>query len=172
VPVTVIEYVPAGVPGLPVLPPPPPPPPPHAPKAKVSNIPMPKATSAGRTWLALGRAQVRTAHTALARSSASIIKLFGQGLIGRTGGRGLERGVLTEGAVDVTVTVILAPELLGVTEVCESWQFASEGAPLHARLTAWLNPPRLVSLRVYVAVPPGETVAEDEEPVGTARLKS
>ena len=70
------------------------------------------------------------------------------------------------------VTATFVPEALGVTEVCESWQFASEGAPVHARLTAWLKPPRLVALKVYVAVPPGETVADAEEPVGTARLKS
>jgi hypothetical protein len=30
----------------------------------------------------------------------------------------------------------------------------------------------LVAARVYVAVPPGETVAEEDEPVGTASVKS
>ena len=65
-----------------------------------------------------------------------------------------------------------APELLGVTDACESWQLASEGAPLHDRLTAWLKPPMLVAATVYVAVAPGLTVCEEDEPVGTARLKS
>jgi hypothetical protein len=72
----------------------------------------------------------------------------------------------------VRVTVTFVPEALGVTEVCESWQFASEGAPVHARLTPWLKPPKLAKLRVYVAVPPGETVAEEDEPAATARVKS
>ncbi len=88
------------------------------------------------------------------------------------GGRRLERGALNEGAVVATVTVIFAPELLGVTEGCESWHVASEGVPLHDRLTDWLKPPKLVAAMVYVAVAPGLTVCDEEEPDGTASAKS
>lgn len=98
--------------------------------------------------------------------------LPGQGVSGRVGGTCRDRGTLTEDAVVVTVAVTFVPELLGVTEDCESEHVASEGPPLHDRVTAWSNPPRLAAVRVYVAAPPGETVADEEDPVATARLKS
>jgi len=44
--------------------------------------------------------------------------------------------------VVATVTVIeTEPEALGVADVGLTVQVASEGAPVHAKLTAWLNPP-------------------------------
>jgi hypothetical protein len=132
-PVTVMVYVPAGVPGLLVLPPPPPP---HPAIAKVSNIPSARATDPVRSRLTPGWLQFQAAQAAPLRNSASITRLSGQGVSGRVGGKGRERGALTEGAVVVTVTVTFVPELLGVSEVCESWQVASEGAPVQAKLTA------------------------------------
>jgi hypothetical protein len=106
------------------------------------------------------------------RKRARRVRPPGAGTSGAGGGRCLRFGAVNEGAVVEIVTVTLAPEALGVTELGENWQVASEGTPLHARFTAWLKPPILVAARVYVAVPPGETVADDEEPDGTARLKS
>jgi len=55
----------------------------------------------------------------------------------------------SDGAVVAAFTVIEAdPEPLGVAEVGFTVQVASEGAPLHAKLTAWLNPPTSVRLIV------------------------
>jgi hypothetical protein len=48
---------------------------------------------------------------------------------------------------------------LGVTEVGLTTQVALAGAPVHARLTAWLNPAMGVTERVAVAVLPAVTVA-------------
>ena len=127
---------------------PPPPPPPHAAIARVSNIPRLKAMNPVRSRLTPGWRQLRTAEAMPARSSASIIRLIGQGVSGRVGGRCGVRGALTEGSVVATVTVTFVPELLGVNEVCESWQLASEGAPVHAKLTVWLKPPMLVAVKV------------------------
>ena len=59
-----------------------------------------------------------------------------------------ERGALIDGAVVVTVTVTFVAELAAVTGLGETVQVASEGAPLQARLTLWLNPPSPVTLRV------------------------
>lgn len=65
------------------------------------------------------------------------------------GGALRARGAAKDGAVVVTVTVTaIDPEPLGVAEVGFTVQVASEGAPLHAKLTAWLNPPTSVRLIV------------------------
>jgi hypothetical protein len=51
-------------------------------------------------------------------------------------------GVVMEAAVVVTATPIdIAPEPLGVTEVGFTVHVASDGAPVHVKLMAWLNPP-------------------------------
>jgi hypothetical protein len=60
---------------------------------------------------------------------------------GGAGGRGRERGALTEAAVVVTLTVIFVAELPGVTGLGETVQVASEGAPVQVKVTAWFNPP-------------------------------
>jgi hypothetical protein len=79
---------------------------------------------------------------------------------------------MSEGAVVVTVTVTLVAELPAVTGFGETVQAASEGAPVQAKLTLWLNPPSPPRLKVYVADCPGATVAEVEEPDAAARVKS
>jgi hypothetical protein len=111
------------------------------------------------------------AHAIAARTKASINRPLRPGDSGGSGGRCGERGALAEAAVVVTVTVTGVPELLGVTEVGETWQVVAVGAPLQDRLTAWLKPPMLVALKVYEAVPPGETVCDEEELVDTASAK-
>jgi hypothetical protein len=51
-------------------------------------------------------------------------------------------GAASDGAVVATFTVIEADaEPLGVADVGLTVQVASDGAPAHAKLTAWLNPP-------------------------------
>ena len=48
-----------------------------------------------------------------------------------------------------TVTVIeTGPEALGVAEEGLTVQVDSEGAPVHAKLTVWLNPPSPVRASV------------------------
>jgi hypothetical protein len=71
--------------------------------------------------------------------------------------------------VVVALTVILPP---GAFEFGETVQVAWEGAPVQEKLTLWLNPPSLPTLKVYVAVCPGEALCEDEDPEATASVKS
>jgi len=79
------------------------------------------------------------------------------------------RGLLADGAVVVTVTVRLVP---GVAGFGETAQVDSEGGPVQAKLTLWLNPPSPAIVKVYVADCPGATVAEVEEPGDAASVKS
>lgn len=59
------------------------------------------------------------------------------------------RGVTIVAAVVVTVTLAVAALLpLGVTGEGETVQVESEGAPVQARATTWLNPPSPVTLSV------------------------
>ena len=69
------------------------------------------------------------AHAIAARTKASINRPLTLGDRGGTGGRGRERGALTEAAVVVKVTVTLVAELPAVTGFGETVQVASEGAP-------------------------------------------
>jgi len=69
----------------------------------------------------------------------------------------------------VTVTVILLPEGAGFGETA---QVDSEGAPVQVKVTVWLNPPSLPTLKVYVAVCPGATVAVGGIPPGVVSVKS
>ena len=65
------------------------------------------------------------------------------------GGRGGEtRGATCEGAVVATETVMFVAELPGVTGLGETVQVASEGAPLQAKLTGWVRPPRPPTAKV------------------------
>jgi hypothetical protein len=96
----------------------------------------------------------------------------GAGKSGLTGGRCRERGALSDDAVVVTVTVIFVAELLGVSVVGATVHVAFEGAPVQVRLTLWLNPPWPATAKVYVADCPAETVADEEDPDGVARVKS
>jgi hypothetical protein len=82
-----------------------------------------------------------TAHAIAARAKASINRTLRPGDRGGTGGKGRDRGALTEGAVVVTVTVRLVAEFPGVTEFGESVQFVYGAGCVHAKLTLWLNPP-------------------------------
>lgn len=73
----------------------------------------------------------------------------------------------------VTVTVMVSgPAPLGVTSEGLTVQAASEGAPVHAKLIVWVRPPSPSRLSEYVAVRPGVTVALEEDPDASARLKS
>jgi hypothetical protein len=47
-----------------------------------------------------------------------------------------------------TETVILVAELPGVSELGETVQVASEGAPLQVKFTGWLRPPKLPTAKV------------------------
>jgi hypothetical protein len=50
------------------------------------------------------------------------------------------------------------------TELGDTVQVDSAGAPLQANVTIWLNPPAGETVRENIAVWPAETVVEDEEP--------
>ncbi len=88
------------------------------------------------------------AHAIAARTKASINKPLKPGDRGGTGERGRERGVPTEGAVVVTLTVTLVAELPAVTGLGETVQVASEGAPVQVKLTVPVNPPSPPTLKV------------------------
>jgi hypothetical protein len=111
-------------------------------------------------------------HAIAMRTKASISRALRSGDRGGTGGRGRERGALTEAAAVVTLTVIFVAKLPGVAGLGEIVQLASEGAPVQAKLTVSLNPPSPARLKVYVADCPGATVAEVEEPEEAASVKS
>jgi hypothetical protein len=111
------------------------------------------------------------AHAIAAKAKASINRPLRPGERGGTRGRGRERGVLTEGAVVVTVTVTFVAELPAVTGF-GTVQVASEGAPVQVRLTLWLNPHSPAIVKVYVADCPGATAAEVGEPEAAASVKS
>jgi hypothetical protein len=102
-----------------------------------------------------------------ANTTAIIRSACGPGKRGWRGGS--VRGPIADGAVVVTVTVILLP---GATEFGETVQVDSEGAPVQVDPTPWLNPPSLPTVSVYVAVCPGDTVSEDGVPEATASVKS
>jgi hypothetical protein len=112
------------------------------------------------------------AHAIAARAKASVNRPLRPGDRGGTGGSGRERGALTEGAVVVTVMVTFVAEVPAVTGFGETVQVASEGAPVQAKLTVWLNPPSPATLKVYVADCPGAAVADVEEPEDAASVKS
>jgi phage tail tape-measure protein len=88
------------------------------------------------------------AHAIAARAKASINRPLRPGDRGGSGGRGRERGGLTEGAVVVTLTVILVAELPGVTGFGETVQVASEGAPVQVKVRLWPNPLSPATLKV------------------------
>lgn len=143
---------------------PPPAPPPHPASARISNNPAASRTRVDFHCLMPAWLRRPTAHAIAARTKASIHKPLRPGDKGEAGGRGRERGALAEGAVVVTVTVTLVADPPAVTGFGEAVQVASEGAPVQAKFTLWLNPSSPVTLKVYVAVCPGATVVE----VGTA----
>jgi hypothetical protein len=87
------------------------------------------------------------AHAIAARAKARIHRPLTPGEGGGTGGRGRERGALSEGAVVVTVAVTFVAELPAVTGFGETEQVASEGAPVQAKLTDPENPPAPPTLR-------------------------
>jgi hypothetical protein len=64
------------------------------------------------------------------------------------GGSGRESGALPEAAVVVTVTAIFVAELPGVSVFGDTVQFDFEGAPVQAKLTESLNPPRPPTAKV------------------------
>lgn len=144
VPVTVRVYVPAGVPTF-LEPPPPPPPPPQAASSKVNNSPVVSSkTTHPFAFPSLRR--LNAIHVIAARSRANRGKLRELGKRGWMGGSA--RGTLADGAVVVTDTVIFVAELLGVSGLGETEHVASEGAPVQAKVTAWLRPPTLPTDKV------------------------
>jgi len=90
-----------------------------------------------------------------------------------TSGPGTPRSNVRLGAVVVTVTMA-RPEVdpMSVTEAGETEHAASDGAPVHAKLTMPLRPPAGEMLKLYVAVPPADTVVLVEEPEAAAMEKS
>jgi hypothetical protein len=88
------------------------------------------------------------AHAINPKTKASISRPLSPGDSRGAGGSGRERGTLNEGAVVVTLTVTFVAELPAVTEVGETVQVASEGAPLQVKLTLWLNPASPATLKV------------------------
>jgi len=133
-----------GVPGLDVtLPPPPPPPQPASPRA--SSNPAPRSASDVRQDGARRR-QAQAAAAKAAKRTTIMGRPLGEG--GAGGRRGEPRGATSEPAVVETETVMLVPELSGVSWLGETVHVASEGAPLQVKLTAWLRPPRLPTAKV------------------------
>lgn len=132
VPVAVRVYVPGGVPGLfgggtwPL----PPPPPPQAAIASITSNSAAKVANATRLRPAPGCTRPWIAQAKLPDATRAIVQRSqGGGRTGRIGGRGLYRGIPSDGAVVATVTVTFVEELLKVTEAGETMQRASEGAP-------------------------------------------
>ena len=78
------------------------------------------------------------AHAIAARTRLSIPKPLRPGVSGVAGGRGCERGALTEGAVVSIVTVTAVAELPADTGFGKTAQVVSEGAPLQPNVTLWL----------------------------------
>jgi hypothetical protein len=70
------------------------------------------------------------------------------------------------------VTLTFVGELAAVAGFGETVQFASEGAPVHVKLTVPDNPPSPTKLKEYVADWPGAAVADVEEPDDAASVKS
>jgi hypothetical protein len=90
-----------------------------------------------------------------------------------TGGPVSGRGNVRLAAVVVTATVTRAElDPLSVTEVGETEQLASEGAPVHAKVTVPLGPPSGEMLKLYVAVLPADTAMLVEEPEAAPMEKS
>jgi len=66
----------------------------------------------------------------------------------------------------------VALDALRVAEEGVTEQFASAGAPPHVRLTDPVNPLAGATVRLYVAVWPGVTVDDVEDPEAAAKVKS
>jgi hypothetical protein len=81
------------------------------------------------------------AHAIIAKSKVTVSISLRPGDMGETGGSGRVRGVPTEGAVVVTVTVTLVAELPAVAGFGETVQVASDGAPAQVNVTGPDNPP-------------------------------
>jgi hypothetical protein len=83
------------------------------------------------------------------------------------------RGATVEAAVVATLTVTFVG-LLGfnVTVPGVGAQEESSGAPVHVRVTVWLNPPPGESSKGKVATWPAATLAEVLEPDAGVKLKS
>lgn len=91
---------------------------------------------------------------------------------GGTGGIRRERGLPTEAAGAVTVTVTFVAELPGVTGLGGTVQVAPGGAPVQVKATLWLNPPSPPIFKTNFAVCPGATVCDVGEPGDAASVKS
>lgn len=126
----------------------PPPPPPQPAIARVSNNPAASGSIADCHRVRTDGFRRMMAHAIAARTMASIDKPLRPGDSGGTGGSGRERGALTEAAVVVTVTVTLVAELPAVAGFGETVQAASEGAPVHVKVTVPDNPPSPPTLKV------------------------
>ena len=143
VPVTVRVYVPGGVPGLPAgdmraLAPPPA----QAAIASIASTSAAKVAKVARLRPTPGCARPWIAQVKLPDATRAIVQTSqGRGRAGRVGGGGLCRGTPSDGAVVETVTVTFVEDLLKVTEVGETVQRASEGAPVQVRATESLNTP-------------------------------
>jgi len=144
------------------------PPPPQPASARAININTPAARGRNTVRrLALTGLEARMVQAMPAKSTPSISRAWRPNRRGWGGGK--VHGGLADGAVVVTLTVIL---LVGVAEFGETVQVASEGAPVQEKLTLWLNPSSAPRLNMNVAVWPGKTVCDDEDPEAIASVKS
>ena len=114
--------------------------------------------------------QLFTVQASAANIDVSANRPVRSGESGRTGGQG--RGVLCEGAVVVTVTVILLAELPAVSGFGKTVQVESAGAPVQVKVIAPVSPPSPLEDNVNTAGSPGETVLESDEPLDIVKVKS
>jgi hypothetical protein len=82
------------------------------------------------------------AHALAARTKASIHRPLRPGDRGGTGGRGRERGTLSEAVVVATLTVIFVERTTSGQQAWrhETVQVASDGAPVQVKVTVWFHP--------------------------------
>ena len=154
-PFTERVYTPGAVPGLPPPPPPPvlPPPPQEAQRTVISAMTaMP--CQARRVFRRMNINETKS------RSRESSHKESHRTRWPEGGRTRRPPGTLEEGAVVVTVTVAVAGCMPSIeTFEGDTMHEAYAGAPAHEKFTPWLRPPLGVTLREYVAVWPGLTLA-------------
>lgn len=111
-------------------------------------------------------------HAITARTRTSIQRTLPTADGGGTKGNGRKRGTPPDAATVVTFTANVVAEVPAVSGFGETVQMASKGAPLHVKLTLWLNPSSPAKPKVYDAVWPAATLAVVEEPEAAASVKS
>lgn len=113
-----------------------------------------------------------TAHAIAARANPKMRNPRRPGESGTTGAGGCDRGAAAEGAVVVTVTVIVDAVLLVVSGFGETVHVDSAGAPVQVKSTVPANPPSPLEESAKIAGCPGETVTVVADPGGGMMVKS